>query len=80
MDVKAWRDAAGRFDELEDPRVVGRCAYLLTDIVMIALVGLIGPCEDWEDIEAFGKTYRDWFSRFLALPNGIPSHDMTPVY
>lgn len=75
MDVEAWRDAVELFEDLDDPRVVGRCKHQLTDIVMIALVGLIGPCEDWEDVAEFGRAYEGWFKRFLALPNGIPSHD-----
>ena len=25
--------------------------------------------------EEFGKAKREWFERFLKLPNGIPSHD-----
>ena len=28
-----------------------------------------------KDIEEFGKDKEDWFSSFLELPNGIPSHD-----
>ena len=75
MDVEAWRDAVDLFEDLDDPRVVGRCRHRLTDIVMIALVGLIGPCEDWEDVAEFGRAYEDWFKRFLALENGVPSHD-----
>lgn len=75
MDVEAWRDAVDLFEDLDDPRVVGRCKHQLTDIVMIALVGLIGPCEDWEDVVEFGRAYEAWFKRFLELPHGIPSHD-----
>src|SRR5262249_24457228 len=29
----------------------------------------------WEQIAAYGTAKRDWFARFLTLPNGIPSHD-----
>jgi predicted transposase YbfD/YdcC len=75
MDAQAMRDAAAIFDGLEDPRVVGRCKHRLTDIVMIALVGLIGPCEDWDEVAEFGEVNHDWFKRFLELPHGIPSHD-----
>ena len=75
MDAQAMRDATALFDDLQDPRVVGRCKHRLTDIVMIALVALIGPCEEWDDVEDFGKAYEDWFKRFLELPHGIPSHD-----
>jgi len=75
MDAQAMRDATALFDDLQDPRVVGRCKHRLTDIVMIALVALIGPCQEWDDVEDFGKAYEDWFKRFLELPHGIPSHD-----
>jgi len=75
MDVEAWRDAVDLFEDLDDPRVVGRCKHRLADIVMITLVGLIGPCEDWEDVVEFGRAYEDWFKRFLTLEHGIPSHD-----
>ena len=75
MDAQAMRDASAMFDELQDPRVVGRCKHKLTDIVMITLVALIGPCEDWEDVAEFGRAYEDWFKKFLELPAGIPSHD-----
>ena len=75
MDVEAWRDAVDLFEDLDDPRVVGRCKHRLSDIVMITLVALIGPCEDWEDVTEFGRAYEPWFKRFLELPNGIPSHD-----
>ncbi len=28
-----------------------------------------------EDIELYGRSKRAWLETFLALPNGIPSHD-----
>jgi hypothetical protein len=29
----------------------------------------------WEDIELYGRSKQTWLETFLALPNGIPSHD-----
>lgn len=63
------------FRRLKDPRVVGRSRHLLIDIVVIAICGVIGNCDDWPDIELFAKNRLAWFKRFLALPEGIPSHD-----
>jgi predicted transposase YbfD/YdcC len=63
------------FRRLKDPRVVGRSRHLLIDIVVIAICGVIGNCDDWPDIELFAKKRLAWFKRFLALPEGIPSHD-----
>jgi len=63
------------FRSLKDPRVVGRSRHRLIDIVVIAICGVIGNCDDWPDIELFAKKRLAWFKRFLALPEGVPSHD-----
>ena len=63
------------FRTLKDPRVVGRSRHLLIDIIVIAICGVIGNCDDWHDIEMFAKNRLAWFQRFLKLPEGIPSRD-----
>jgi predicted transposase YbfD/YdcC len=63
------------FAGVEDPRVVGRCDHLLLDIIAIAILAVLCGAEDWPDIELFGQTRREWLKSFLALPEGIPSHD-----
>jgi len=63
------------FRRLKDPRVVGRSRHRLLDIVLIAICGVIANCDDWPDIELFAKNRMRWFKRFLALPEGVPSHD-----
>ncbi|MBY0586557.1 ISAs1 family transposase [bacterium] len=32
-------------------------------------------CNHWVDVERFAKAKKDWFKRFILLPEGIPSHD-----
>jgi predicted transposase YbfD/YdcC len=63
------------FRNLKDPRVAGRTRHLLIDIVVIAICGVIGDCDDWPDIVQFAQKREMWFKRFLKLPNGIPAHD-----
>lgn len=63
------------FRRLKDPRVVRRSRHRLIDLIVIAICGVIGDCDDWHDIELFAKNRLAWFNRFLALPEGIPSHD-----
>jgi predicted transposase YbfD/YdcC len=63
------------FCGLRDPRIVGRSRHLLMDIIVMAICGVIGNCDDWPDIEQFAKSRQSWFKRFLRLPQGIPSHD-----
>lgn len=63
------------FGDLDDPRVEGRCAHQLFDIVVIALLAVLSGAEGWDAIETYGKAKQTWFATFLSLPNGIPSHD-----
>jgi predicted transposase YbfD/YdcC len=63
------------FDGLADPRVTRRCDHRLIDILVIAVSAVIACAESWEDIELYGRSKLAWLKTFLALPNGIPSHD-----
>ena len=63
------------FAELVDPRVDRTKRHALLDIITIALCGVICGADGWVEIEAFGKAKLAWLRTFLALPNGIPSHD-----
>ena len=66
---------AACFTGLEDPRETRRCDHQLIDILVIAVCAVIACAESWEDIELYGRSKRAWLGTFLALPNGIPSHD-----
>jgi predicted transposase YbfD/YdcC len=63
------------FRSLEDPRVERTRRHQLLDIVAIAICAVLCGADTWVDIAAFGHAKRDWLASFLALPNGIPSHD-----
>lgn len=63
------------FENVQDPRVVGRCDHLLIDILTITLLAVICGADDWTDIEVFGRVREAWLREFLELPKGIPSHD-----
>jgi len=66
---------ATSFATLRDPRVDRTKDHLLLDIVLIAICAVICGAEGWVEVAEFGESKLDWFSRFLQLPNGIPSHD-----
>jgi predicted transposase YbfD/YdcC len=63
------------FRRLRDPRRKHRQQHRFLDIVVIALCAVIAGAESWPQIEAFGRRRHAWLKRFLALTNGIPSHD-----
>ena len=66
---------AKHFARLRDPRRNHRKRHLLIDIIVIALCAVICGANDWQQIVTFGQRRHDWLKTFLALPNGIPSHD-----
>jgi predicted transposase YbfD/YdcC len=68
-------DLTACFDGLADPRVTRQCDHRLIDILVIAVSAVIACAESWEDIELYGRSKQAWLKSFLALPNGIPSHD-----
>lgn len=66
---------ATHFENLTDPRMERTRRHVLQDLLVIALCAMIANSNTWVDIEHYGKTKLDFLRRFLALPNGIPSHD-----
>ena len=61
--------------DIPDPRMERCRAHRLIDILMIAVCGSICGADNWVAIAEFGRAKADWLKTFLALPNGIPSHD-----
>lgn len=64
-----------QFSDLEDPRCAGKIEHRLIDILVIAICAVIACAESWEDIALYGCSKLSWLRQFLALPNGIPSHN-----
>jgi hypothetical protein len=63
------------FGSIEDPRCAWKVEHKLLDILVIAVCAVIGEAESFEDIALYGRCKHAWLAQFLALPNGIPSHD-----
>ena len=63
------------FGNIPDPRVIGRCDYPLIEIIIIAICAVVAGANTWTEIETFGRNKESWLKQFLALENGIPSHD-----
>lgn len=68
-------DILSYFASMQDPRIDRTKDHLLEDIVFITIAAVICTAETWNEIEDFGNAKYPWLSTFLALPNGIPSHD-----
>jgi predicted transposase YbfD/YdcC len=63
------------FADLPDPRIDRTKQHRLLDIVTIALLAVVSGADSWVDIAVYGRSKEGWLRTFLALPNGIPSHD-----
>jgi predicted transposase YbfD/YdcC len=62
------------FMDLPDPRA-NNSIHKLHDILVIALCAVICGADGWAEVEVFGNAKLAWFSTFLDLRAGIPSHD-----
>ncbi len=64
------------FADLPDPRVeTANKRHQLVDVLVIATCAVIAGADSWDEIAEYGRAKEHGFRRYLALPNGIPSHD-----
>ncbi len=73
--IQKPRDMVACLSEMADPRVDRTRDHKLTDILVIGVCSVLCGGEGFNDMETFGKAQHTWLQGFLALPNGIPSHD-----
>jgi hypothetical protein len=77
MEEETTFGLASIFAAVEDPRIERTKLHQLVDILMIAVCGVICGADGWVEIEEFGKAKAAWFQSWLALPNGIPSQELS---
>lgn len=75
MEPSVGASLLSHFAEMTEPRVERTRDHLLSDLLALAICGVIGGADSWVEIEEFGKAKEEWFRSFLGLPHGIPSHD-----
>jgi predicted transposase YbfD/YdcC len=75
IDIESLRDLREVFGSLEDKRFEPYVEHLLSDIVMITLIGVVANADEWTQIAAFAVANAEWLKSFLKLPNGMPSRD-----
>jgi predicted transposase YbfD/YdcC len=74
MDAQPTSLITRMFNEVEahDPRA-DNARHRLTDILVIAILGVMCGCDDYPGIVEYAADERDWLATFLPLPHGIPS-------
>ncbi|MCE9530032.1 MAG: ISAs1 family transposase [Planctomycetes bacterium] len=63
------------FESLSDPRHTRNRKHLLTDIVIVAVCGVICGCDGPTAIHRWARLHVEWLKQHLPLPNGLPSRD-----
>ena len=65
-----------RFAGIEDPRDPSKICHQLSEILLIALCGMLCGAEDFTEFAEFGEAKQDWFRKIgLMRAGGVPSHD-----
>ena len=76
MATKERSRLVAALEGVPDPRRQCRnLRHRLVDVLVIGFCAVLCNCDDFVEIEEFGRAKKDFFRRFLELPNGIPSHD-----
>ena len=63
------------FQQVPDARLDRTKEHALLDIIVIAICAVICGADNWVEIAEWGNEKQAWLSQFVALANGIPSHD-----
>ncbi len=75
MTNRAAQSITQHFAAVKDPRIGNAKRHLLSDILVMAICAAICGADTWVEVELWAKANRQWLRTFLALPNGVPSHD-----
>ena len=63
------------FSKVSDPRAKDNQRHKFIDIIVISLCATISGAEGWTSFVRYGKSKEEFLSKFIELPNGIPSAD-----
>jgi len=66
--ARMWRDV----QEIDDPRAANT-RHWLTDILIVALLAVMGGMDDYPGIVEYARDKQVWLQTLLPLPHGIPS-------
>lgn len=64
-----------QFEIIEDPRIDRHKRYPLLNILVFTFVAIMSDQQSWYEIRAFCASNLEWFSQYINVSSGIPSHD-----
>ncbi len=69
------KEISSYFTKIEDPRIIGRCSHLLSDILLVSICTYLTGGSDYQDMHLLAKERGHQLEAILQLPNGAPSAD-----
>lgn len=63
------------FEDLPDPRMAGKVAHPMAELLFLSLCAMISGSESWNDIELYGHTKIEFLREYLPFAQGVPSDD-----
>jgi predicted transposase YbfD/YdcC len=63
------------FEDLPDPRQLGKVVYPLGEVLLLCLLGVLAGAEAITDIARFGDKKLELLRRFRPFADGTPAHD-----
>ena len=64
-----------QFEVVEDPRIERHKKYPLLNILVFSFVAIMSDQQSWYEIYAFCEANLEWFSQYIDIEAGVPSHD-----
>ncbi len=65
-------ESLSSFQIIEDPRTTGNTQHHFGEVLFICITGVLCGMNGFAEIEDFAKLQRDWFKKWITLPNGVP--------
>lgn len=75
LDAALWERTRACFESLHDPRAERGKRHPLSDVLLIALIAMIGGADDADEIALWAEEHQDWLSPWFELSHGTPSQD-----
>ena len=73
MSEKAKLGLLEHFAQVPHPRMMRTRRHGLLDMLAMSVCAVIGGADCWTEVVSFARARREWFEKFLELPNCIGS-------
>jgi predicted transposase YbfD/YdcC len=76
MLAKSEKEFIELFNTIEDPREDEKILYPLSEILFLAISGVLSCAESWREIIRYGRMNIDFLKTYFPYNNGIPSKSL----